>query len=363
MNKITWRTAMRVWLAWASVGGLHALSQYSDIVKYDIKSDYTFANAGLLILSYSLWTPITLVLLRFIKSFSFPFLTRELGLLFSIGLVSWLAVFFSLDVLIGIVIRNKELVDWLPAFKNISGVTVFYYAVLFGLTFVACLGLVLAEKTIQAQQINTALRQKQTESALLLSEKKMQLMQLQLSPHFLFNCMGALSGLARMGKRTTLVTAIATIGNLLRFTIENSSSKIITLDEELAFVSDYIELQKLRFEERFTCEFDVSEFDSDVMCPPFTLQLLVENVFRHAVDHTEKQVEIKVSIVQNLSNIDIHVCNSHSEVLLNTQNTGIGIENLKSRLAHLYADKFAFDIAVKDDIFSVFLTIPKGPID
>lgn len=353
-----WLRFFKIWLVWAAVGALHALSQYSDIVKYDLQSDFNFTDAAMWTFSYSLWTSISLILLRFMKLFSFPIIYREMTFLFTVGLIGWLSFYFSIDAVITSLMSHGSLAAWSTNFTNTSVSSIFFYAILYVLTFAICLGLVLAEKTKQAQIANAKLRQKQIESALLISENKMQLMQLQLSPHFLFNCMSALSGLARTGERDILVEAVATIGSLLRFTTENATNKLITLDEEIAFVHQYVALQKLRFEDRFVINVEQGELDSDVMCPPFTLQILIENTFRHAVEVTTKQVNITVSIMQRKENIHLHVSNTHSHISPETQSTGIGLDNLKARIKHLYADNFTFKVTGDKSDFDVYLTLP-----
>jgi sensor histidine kinase YesM len=356
---MTWRTFFWVWLAWTTIGALHALSQYSDIIKYGVNVEFGLSKVSFLVFSYSLWIIITLILLRFMRSFSFPFVYRSVVLLFVIGLLSWLPLYFSVDYAVSTLLSDGGLDEWLAKLVNTSNSVIFFYVLVYGLTFVFCLGLVLADKTKQEQKINANLVQKQTEFALLLAEQNMQLMQSQLSPHFLFNCMGAISGLARIGKLDTLVDAIAKVGDLLRFTVENSSCKTITLDEELTFVHNYIGLQKLRFEDRFTCEFSVSEFNSDVMCPPFTVQLLLENVFRHAVEATEEQISIHVAINQNQQNVNIHVSNTFVAISQDTTSMGIGLDNLKSRLQHIYADNFTFEVNKNTHRFDAHMSIPK----
>lgn len=353
------RTFFWVWLAWSGIGFLHALSQYTDMVKYNAPMDKVWTNSALLILSYAQWIIITLVLLWFMKRLVFPFSYRSVIVLFVTGLFCWIPFYFALDAGISTIIEDQSFNDWVSKLLNFGGSTIFFYSVLYGFTFAVCLGVVLSEKTTHAQKINADLVQKQTESALLLSEQKMQLIQLQLSPHFLFNCMGAISGLARQHSRTILIQAIAKVGDLLRYTIENSSSKAITLDEELIFLHNYIELQQLRFEDRFICSFSIDDFNNDIMCPPFTLQLLLENVFRHAVELTEEQVHIDVSVRQNEHDVRVNVRNTHSSYSKESKSMGIGLDNLKARLTHLYGDNFVFEFNVTKTQFEVLLTLPK----
>ena len=365
--KMRWQSYFWVWLAWTTIGTVHALSQYSDIIKYNIDAPFTLHDVLYYVFSYWLWTLLSVTHLRVLSAMVFPFNVLKVVTFFVIALVIWLPVYFSADFAMAIWRTNGSFTDWQNKFNEISGSLIFFYVVIYALAFAACLGSVLAEKSRQARKHSAQLLQKQTETALLLSEQKMLLMQSQLSPHFLFNCLGAISGLARTGQRDTLIEAIATVGNLLRFTVSNSSVKTITLDEEITFSKDYMSLQKLRFDDRFSCEFHIDLHDHTLFCPPFTLQPLLENVFRHAIENSEEHISIRVDIAQKQGDeqqggIDISVCNSVAAQPSKNLGIGTGLENLKSRLQHLYSDNFTLRTEQVNQQFCVFIRIPERVI-
>lgn len=353
-----WKSVGWSVIAWACIGLAHAVSRYSDIVKYQLNVPFTYVDVFGYVSSYLLWVGITLALLMCLERFRYPFSYRALAGLFVVGLVAWLPAYFVLDKVIATYMRGEEMVDLVNHLLKSSAALIFFYTLIYALTFAVCLGVVLANNTRRAQLLNASLTQQQAESALLLSEQKMQLMQSQLSPHVLFNCLGSISALARRGERDRLVDAVAKVGNLLRFTLLNASAKTIALFDELALIDDYIALQRLRFEGRFSYTQDIQELDSDIMCPPFTLQPLVENAFKHAVELTESGVDIRVAVKQEEGVVKMTVFNTLPSENRTQKTTGTGIKNLTSRLSHLYHQQFDLRVFETDTTYEVNLTFP-----
>ena len=364
------RTVIAVALMWLTVGIVHGLSRYADIVRYELNVPFTAADIGYFMLSYSFWIIITLVLLKAMAQFRFA--PAPMGMLFIAGLVLWLPVYFAFDYGVATLVAGGGWRDWLARLNGTSGSVVFFYAVVFALTFALCVGVTQAGAAGLAQQRNLELERQRADTAEQLAEQQMQLMQSQLSPHFLFNSLGAMSYLARRDDRETLVSAIATLGSLLRFTVGNAARRTLSLAEELQFAEDYIGLQTLRFANRFRCTFSVTSGVDGAQCPPFTLQPLLENVFRHVIEQRSEAgppsmpVEIAVQIrreddrvalvVRNTRPADVATLRSPSDA-----GTGTGIKNLKVRLAHTYGSTFTYHQEDTDAGFAVMLTFPMEP--
>ncbi|MEL7313318.1 MAG: sensor histidine kinase, partial [Pseudomonadota bacterium] len=271
-------------LLWIVVGTIHGLSRYSDIVRYGLDVPFSMVDVGYFVLSYAFWVVITVVLLKVMRAERFRFSFGQLTACFVVGIVLWLPIYFSYDYGMSTLIAGGGWQDWTQKFAETSGSVVFFYAVVYALTFALCGSVTLASRARAAESEKSALEQQRAVAALALSEQQMQLMQSQLSPHFLFNCLSAISYLARNEDRKTLTDAVAKLGNLLRFTIENASRPTITIADELRFCEDYVGLQTLRFGNRFRFLLDVDPCVANAYCPPFTIQPLIENVFRHVVE-------------------------------------------------------------------------------
>ncbi|MFK8014059.1 MAG: sensor histidine kinase [Gammaproteobacteria bacterium] len=249
---------------------------------------------------------------------------------------------------------------------------IFFYGVVYALTFALCVGLVLSARARQAQLVNTELERQTARATLELAEQQMQLMQSQLSPHFLFNALGAISYLARRVERDSLVEAVAQLGGMLRFTIANASQRTIPLLDELQFSKDYVALQRLRFGERFDCIFVQDANLESTPCVPFSLQPMLENVFQHVVEQTTEPPD---GIERDNISIHVSIESSNSRVRFRVHNTriadqsgstpamghGTGMKNLKTRLEHVYGSDYSLAIEESATDFQVELSFSATP--
>ncbi len=368
------KTIALVAVLWMVVGGVHALSRYTDIVRYQLAVSFTLGDVGYYLLSYVSWSAITLVLLHLMQRSRFVFGYRQLLVIFTAGLALWLPLYLSYDYGISTLVAGGSWDDWLIRLTGTSGSVIYFYTVVYALTFALCGGVVLAQRAREARQANLLLEQQRTQTALELAEQQMRLMQSQLSPHFLFNCLGSMSYLARRSEKATLVDAIATMGSLLRFTVENASRQQVAVADELQFVQDYLDLQELRFGDRFQCHVDSRADAEQASCIPFALQPLVENVFRHVVEQRPQGNEddapypVKIYIDVRLDDAVVHlrVCNTRiSQPSDDPEHNGhgTGLRNLETRLGHTYGDAFSLDTQETDNLYCVSLNFPASVPD
>lgn len=357
------RTVGLIALMWITVGVIHGLSRFSDIVKYNLDVPFSVADIGYFVLSYAFWMLVTVGLLWIMRRPTFVFSPARLILLFVGVVVIWLPLYFSYDYGVGTLIEGGNWATWVNKLKATSGSVIFFYAVIYALTFAVCVGIAFASTARETRELNIHLAREQAETALELSEQQMQRMQSQLSPHFLFNCLSAISYLARRDDQQRLVDAIAKVGNLLRYTIDNASHRYVLLIDELAFVRDYLDLQNLRFSDRFVCEFEQRIDDSSAECPPFVLQPLLENAFRHSVERqadAASPVTIEVAVNANAQRIRLCVRNARArESEIATQaKQGTGLKNLRTRLEYTYGDEHQVMIDESADWFEVEIRLP-----
>lgn len=361
---MTKRSFVFVFSAWSVIALIHAFSRYMDIVRYKLEVPFGVKEVAMYMLIYALWAFFSLALLSILKRLPYPFRYINLTSLFCLGLFIWVPIYLSIEYSLTTLISGGGLEQLKEQARQTSAGILFFYGVIFSFTFFACLGGVLAEKTRLSIRLNDQLKQQQTALALQISEQQMQLMQSQLSPHFLFNCLSAISGLARTGKRDILIQAVAKVGNLLRFTITNSTTPLITLDEELGFVDDYINLQHLRFDKRFTFASKINIPESCIMCPPFTIQPLVENAFRHAVEHTEQTIAINMLVSYQDNEVTISIENTYPPQQTagnnNQIHTHTGLKNLKARLTHMYKENVEINVNNNLNSFEVKLVIKQS---
>jgi two-component system, LytTR family, sensor kinase len=157
-----------------------------------------------------------------------------------------------------------------------------------------------------------------------LEAQKMILLQ-QLQPHFLFNALSTLKSLISENP-TNAEDYTVRLSDFLRYSVQAKNNEIVSLADELSFTENYIELQKVRFEDSFLCQIDIPEQYLVENIPVYALQTLVENAIKHNSFTDKKPLLIEVSIENNR----IKVSNNLLSKTLQTP-SGMGLQNLNQR--------------------------------
>jgi len=151
----------------------------------------------------------------------------------------------------------------------------------------------------------------------------------QMQPHFLFNALSTLSSIistdSDLAKRYVI-----RLSDFLRYTISAHEHVLIPVSDELKFTQDYIELQKLRFEDSFYCLLTVpQEQINRYQIPVYALQSLVENVFKHNSFSDEKPLKVSIELKDDL----LIVSNNKmpKRLFLDGERKGVGLKNLNKR--------------------------------
>lgn len=167
----------------------------------------------------------------------------------------------------------------------------------------------------------------------------------QLNPHFLFNSLNSIRALIDLEPSKAKV-AVTTLSNLLRKSLILGKENIVQLEEELEMVSNYLELEKIRFEERLDVKWNLDESLSDFPIPPFSLQMLVENAIKHGISNLVEGGEITIETKRTVDKVEISVTNSGE--IAGKMDTGIGIANTKRRLALQFKESAEFELIQKE---------------
>lgn len=162
----------------------------------------------------------------------------------------------------------------------------------------------------------------------------------QLNPHFLFNSLNSIRALIEEDPRIAK-SAITTLSNLLRRSLNMGKHPKVTLEEELRLVKEYLELEKIRFEERLTVSIRVNA-DQQIMIPPFIIQTLAENAIKHGISNRNEGGELSILVDETLHTLVIHV--SNPGYLKKAEAEGIGLVNTKRRLYIQYGDFAKLDL-------------------
>ncbi|MBI9056756.1 MAG: histidine kinase [Labilibaculum sp.] len=205
------------------------------------------------------------------------------------------------------------------------------------------------------KEIETA--QKNAELSIIAKQAQLDNLAVQLNPHFLFNSLNSIKSLVienpKLARR-----AIDLLSDILRSSLYEKDGSFITIKNELGLVKDYIELEKVRFEERLNMDIVMNHSLENYMILPLSIQLLVENAIKHGIDKRKNGGSIHLSIIEKQERIQIIVQNP-GNIVDNGSETGIGLENLTKRLQIQYNDEASFTLENKtEDLVTATLTIP-----
>jgi LytS/YehU family sensor histidine kinase len=160
----------------------------------------------------------------------------------------------------------------------------------------------------------------------------------QLQPHFLFNTMHSISALMLTDVRAA-DRMMTRLSDLLRISLENDGIQIITLNQELEFVTGYLEIEKVRFEDRLTVVFDIAPDTLDALVPHLILQPLVENAVRHGISRRSTNGEIRIAASHDGRSLCLQVRDNGpgmGEFDESQTKTGLGLRATRERLQTLY---------------------------
>jgi len=163
----------------------------------------------------------------------------------------------------------------------------------------------------------------------------------QLNPHFFFNSLSNIKFLVTENPQSAR-RAIDLLSDLLRNSLYGKDDKLILAEEEMSLVKDYLELEKLRFEERLQFNIITGGELTEIFIPPFSIQSLVENAIKHGIEKRKDGGLIEVKAEKKNGLIKISVENPGK--LNNGNQPGLGLKNLEERLKLQYNGKAAFKI-------------------
>jgi sensor histidine kinase YesM len=168
----------------------------------------------------------------------------------------------------------------------------------------------------------------------------------QLNPHFLFNSLNNIKGLVAENPESAR-RAIDLLSDLLRTSLYGRDSMLISIKDELALVNDYLELEKLRFEERLQFNIEVADSLMNTLIIPFSIQTLVENAVKHGINKQPEGGLVAVKIEVKDGFLETNVQNPGT-LETEKQTTGLGLKNLQERLKLQFSDKAIFRLTQQE---------------
>ncbi len=196
-------------------------------------------------------------------------------------------------------------------------------------------------------------------------QAQLKMLRYQLNPHFLFNTLNAISTLVLDKSEEDANKMLTKLSSFLRYTLVNQPTQRISLDKELYALGLYLDIEKVRFQDRLTVEFDIDEKAKAALVPSLILQPLIENAIKYAVAPSIDGGTVTICakavgqrLVLALKDSGPGVDDIHH--LVSQSGSGVGIANTRERLAQIYGDDHEFRLEnLEPTGFGITIRIPR----
>jgi sensor histidine kinase YesM len=195
------------------------------------------------------------------------------------------------------------------------------------------------------------------------SSAQLAMLRYQLNPHFLFNTLNSISTLVLLKQTERANAMLARLSSFLRYTLANESTAKVTLAQEVETLKLYLEIEKMRFEDRMRPHFRIDAETIGARLPSLLLQPVIENAIKYAVTPSEDGADIWLNATREGEAVRIEVAdNGNSDGCSEASaspSTGVGLVNIRERLAQAYGNAHGFTTKKNEHGgFSVIIEIP-----
>lgn len=179
-------------------------------------------------------------------------------------------------------------------------------------------------------------------------------LQSQVNPHFFFNMLNNLYGLVDKDSEKAK-KLILKLSDMMRYSIYEGQKEYVTLQQEVDFISNYIELHKMRYHKSITINFNIDIENEGIKIMPLLFIILVENAFKHGVEVLRNNALVNISIISKQNKVTLKVENNFDTE--EKSEKGIGLENLQRRLELAYPKKHELVYTIYKDVYTAKLTL------
>ncbi|HWS90008.1 MAG TPA: histidine kinase [Pyrinomonadaceae bacterium] len=189
-----------------------------------------------------------------------------------------------------------------------------------------------------------------------LSNARLQALKMQLHPHFLFNTLHSITALVLKNENRDAVKMVNRLSELLRLTLDNIETQVMTLEDELEFTRRYLEIERIRFHDRLAVEWEIDPRALIAQVPNLILQPLVENAMRHAVDANSGTSRIQIVAHLQSDQVLMEVRDDGKDPKkISGRNgaAGLGLKNTRARLSELYGEDYSFSLSRRENEWTI----------
>jgi sensor histidine kinase YesM len=254
-------------------------------------------------------------------------------------------------VVLRILPASRFFAEWYPVALRTS----IYFTLIFGLA-----GTMIQQLRFRLASTTVALRTKERDEAearRLVAEAQLASLEARVDPHFLFNTLNSIAALVR-DRPADAERVIEQLSSLMRSSLDRRASSLVTLDEELALVRSYLEIERIRFGERLRFRVESPSELGSALVPRLSLQTLVENCVKYAVSPSREGAAVAVRAAADGGRLHLSVEDDGPGFDSSHLPESHGLHLLKSRLAMTFGDRAAFRIDSKPGRTSAALDLP-----
>jgi LytS/YehU family sensor histidine kinase len=214
---------------------------------------------------------------------------------------------------------------------------------------------------IEAERVRK-LETQELETRLMAQDAELRMLRTQVDPHFLFNSLNSISALTSIDPGAARAMTLR-LADFFRHSLGLHADRKVALHRELALVRDFVAIEQVRFGERLRFEADAAPDAQACLVPPMLLQPLVENAVKHGIGQLIGPGLIRIRAVRAGSLLRIEVENDVDPDAAPARGTGLGLENVRRRLAAAYGIDASAHWSRDADIFRVELALPAETAD
>lgn len=180
----------------------------------------------------------------------------------------------------------------------------------------------------------------------------------QINPHFVFNSLNTVFFQIEKHNAEARET-LTRFSDMLRYQLYECNENEISIEKEIAYIKNYVELQRLRKNENYGITFSSSNELKNFTIPPLLLIPFIENAFKHISHYADRKNEIEINLTKKENSFQLHVVNTRDSSARNEsdKNGGIGLKNVNRRLELLYQDRYTLDVDESNERYCVTLTL------
>ncbi len=192
----------------------------------------------------------------------------------------------------------------------------------------------------------------------LVRDAELNMLKSQINPHFLFNSLNSIASLT-MTNPDEAREMIIRLSDFLRYSLKHRENEYVPLGEELGRMKDYLAIEKVRFGEKLLYKFKISGDCEKFPVPTMIFQPLFENAIRHSVYESVDPVTIRFSCVPDEGHMKAVISNDYDPGIPSRKGTGVGLQNVRQRIALAYKENGTVQWTGKDGVFTVTILFPR----